>query len=158
MKKAGLVREQEYRFSFISESEVYTIFIPSKDALAAYDFDTMTTEELRNQLLIHFVQGEIIFTDGNKPSRYYETTRIDEKSTQFSSVYTQIYLETGIDLIRIRAADGSVLSEITESARANQLTGVVVRSEDDQVFSNIFNNAVIHELNRVLVFDEVDTN
>ena len=61
-------------------------------------------------------------------------------------------------MIRIRAANGSAFSEIPESVRANQLTGVIVDSEEEQVFSNIFNNAVIHEIDQVLVFDDVDTN
>ena len=57
--------------------------------------DTLTTEELRKFLMMHFVQGNMIFTDGNKPAGYYETTRVDEKSTTYTTVYTKIYIDPG---------------------------------------------------------------
>ena len=107
--------------------------------------------------MLHFVQGDIIFTDGNKNEGYYETARVDEKSTQFSKVFTKIYIEPGTDLIEIRAAGGGVYTEIPESASANILTGVKIESEENQVFSNIFNNGVIHLVDRVLVVDDLDT-
>lgn len=156
LDRAGLVNKSEYRLNFISESEVYTVFIPSTDALSAFDFDALTTEELQNLLMLHFVQGDIIFTDGNKNEGYYETARVDEKSTQFTKVFTKIYIKPGIDLIEIRAAGGGVYTEIPESASANILTGVKIESEENQVFSNIFNNGVIHLVDKVLVVDDLD--
>lgn len=157
LDRAGLVNKAEYRLNFISESEVYTVFIPSQAALAAYDFDALTTAELKNLLLLHFVQGDIIFTDGNKNTGYYETARVDEKSTQFSKIFTKIYIEPGIDLIKIRSAGGGTYTEVPESASANILTGVKIESEENKVFSNIFNNGVIHLIDQVLEVDNLDT-
>ena len=156
LKRAGLAIEREFRFSFVSESEFYTVFIPSAEALNEYDVNSLNNDELRKFLMMHFIQGEIIFTDGNKGSGYYETTRVDERSTQFSTVYTQMYVEPGIDVIRIKNNDGSVYTEINESDVTNILTGVNI-GEGQQIFNNVFNNAVIHEIDTVLLYNELDT-
>ncbi|HYX05406.1 MAG TPA: fasciclin domain-containing protein, partial [Bacteroidales bacterium] len=157
MKRAGLVLEGEYRFSFISENEFYTVFVPSDEALNNYDTNSLSIEELRKFLMMHFVQGEMIFTDGNKSPGYYTTCRVDEKSNQFSTVYTQIYVEPGIDVIKIKSKDGSDYEAINESENTNVITGVNVTGTENQVFNKMFNNGVIHEIDKVLIFDEVDT-
>jgi uncharacterized surface protein with fasciclin (FAS1) repeats len=156
MKKAGFVVEREYRFSFVSESEFYTVFIPTQEALNAYNVNSLTIPELQKFLKMHFIQGEIIFTDGNKQPAYYETTREDEKSTQFSTVYTQLYVEPGIDVIRFLNKEGEVYAEVEESDATNVLTGVNL-GEGQQIFNNVYNNAVIHEIDTVLIYNEVDT-
>ena len=69
LKKAGLTRDKEYRYTFISDNENYTVFVPTAAALAAYNTDTLTTDELKKFLLMHFVQGDIMFTDGKMPRR-----------------------------------------------------------------------------------------
>src|SRR5665647_116200 len=57
LKKAGLTKDKEYRYTFISENENYTVFVPNAAALSAYRTDTLTTDELRKFLMMHFVQG-----------------------------------------------------------------------------------------------------
>mgnify|MGYP005620147089 CR=1 FL=1 len=156
LNQAGLALNQQFRYSFLSNNEFYTIFVPSDEAIDNLDVSSMTQEELQRLVMLHFVQGELIFTDGVKPAGYYETTRVDEKSTPFSTVYTQLYVEPGIDVIRFRNKDGSVFTEVEESASTNLLTGVNLGS-GQEVFSNVFNNAVIHQIDRVLTVNEVDT-
>lgn len=156
LQQAGLALTKEFRYSFLSDNEFYTIFAPSAEALGNLDVSSMTTEELRKLLMLHFVQGELIFTDGSSAPGYFETTRIDEKSTPFSTVYTQLYVEPGIDVIRFKDKEGAVYTEVEESEKTNMLTGINL-GESNDVFNNIFNNAVIHEIDRVLTFGEVDS-
>lgn len=156
LQQAGLAIDKEFRYNFLSNNEFYTIFVPSSEALNNLDVSSMTREELQKLLMFHFVQGELIFTDGSLAPRYYETTRIDEKSTPFSTVYTQLYVEPDIDVIRFKDKEGAVYTEVQESDRTNMLTGIIM-GESNDVFSNIFNNAVIHEIDRVLKVGEVDT-
>jgi uncharacterized surface protein with fasciclin (FAS1) repeats len=156
MRKAGFSLDQQFRYNFISNNEFYTIFIPSNEAIQEAGLNSLPVDELRQVLLLHFVQGELIFTDGNKPSGYYETARIDEKSTAFSNVYTQMFVEPGIDVIRFRTKEGALYAEITESQVTNRLTGVNLGT-GQEVFPNSYNNAVIHQIDKVLNVNEVDT-
>jgi len=156
LNQAGLSLNKEFRYSFLSDNEFYTIFIPSDEALEEANVSSMSKEDLQKFLMLHFVQGELIFTDGNKAAGYYETTRIDEKSTPFSTVYTQLYVEPDVDMIRFKNENGEIYTEIEESELTNMLTGVNLGESDDN-FSNVFNNAVIHEIDRVLKVNEVDT-
>lgn len=159
MKKAGLVLEREYRFSFISNNEFYTVLIPTPEALEAANVSSLTNKELRDLILLHFIQGQIIFTDGNRDPGYYETTRTKPSSSEFISEFTKIYIEPGIDVITFKGKDGSDFTQIIESERTNQLTGILEETEGNNVpvYPNIFNNAVIHEIDRVLLIDELDT-
>lgn len=156
--QAGLANVREYRYVFLSESENYTIFIPSEDALNELDTDNMTNEELRSMLMMHFVQGDIIFTDGRKSTGYYETTRVDETSTPFSTVYTKMFIETGTDLINIPDSGGTTsYVSIPESSTANILTGRSL-GEGNEAFPRIVNSGVIHTIDKVLTKESVDTN
>ena len=154
--ETGLALPREYRFSFISENEFYTVFAPSDEAIANFDFSSYTNEELKNLLLMHFVQGDMIFTDGNKSAGYYETTRIDEKSTPFSTVYSKIYINPEIDEIVIPKTNGENSLVIPESENTNIITGRSI-SEGSSLFPNMVSNAVVHEINSILLFEELDT-
>ena len=159
LKKAGLALESQYRYSFINESEFYTAFIPSKEAIENSNLNSLPTDELKKALLLHFVKGSLIFTDGNMQSGYYGTARIDEKSTPFSTLFSKIYIEPQIDKIAVKGKNGTWFTEIIESENTNILTAILVNAGDDdeEVFPNIINNAVIHEIDRVLNFEELDT-
>ena len=157
MKKAGFSIDKEYRYNFISNSEYYTVFVPSAEAIDSSGLNSMPVEELRNALLFHFVQGSLIFTDGNKTPGYYETARVDERSTFYSMVYSKLYVEPGIDIIRIKDKDGGVYAEINQAGNnTNLLTGIIEGT--DIIYPNVFNNGVVHEIDKVLNFEEVDTN
>lgn len=156
LKMAGLTRDKEFRYTFISENEDYTVFIPNDSALSTFRYDTLTTEELRKFLMLHFVQGDMIFTDGNKPANYYETARVDEKSTTYTTVYSKIYIDPGTDEIIIPAKNGSNYLTIFESALTNLIAGRDV-GEGNEAYPTILSNAVIHEIDKVLLFNELDT-
>ncbi len=159
LQKAGLSKDKEAKYTFISESEVYTVFAPSAEAIAESGLDALPIDELVKVLQFHFIQGRILFTDGNKPGGYLETARIDEKSTPFSTIYTQVNVETGVDVIRFRGKNGSVFTEINESESTNYLAGIIYESTDDRddVFPYIVNNAVIHRVDKVLDVQELNT-
>ena len=159
LKKAGLTLESQYRYSFINESEFYTIFIPSKTAIENSNLNSLPVDELRNALLLHMVRGSLIFTDGNMQAGYYGTTRIDEKSTPFSTIFSNVYIEPQIDKIVFSGKNNSVFTEINESENTNILTALIINvgDDDEEVFPNIINNAVIHEIDKVLDFEELVT-
>jgi uncharacterized surface protein with fasciclin (FAS1) repeats len=159
MVQAGLARPKEYRYTFISNNEKYTIFVPSKTALESADLSSLSTQELKNFLLLHFVRGNIIFTDGSASAGYYSTERVDESSTAYGVINTKIYIEPGYDSIKLRGVNGNSGIEIAESALTNRLAGV--REEENSAnppaFPMMFNNAVIHEIGQVLKVEELDT-
>ena len=158
LKKAGLTNEKELRYNFISDNDFYTVFIPSKKALDDAGLNSIPVAQLKNILLLHFVQGDMIFTDGKKPKNYYETARIDEKSTVYTTVYTSLYIKPDIDIIDIPAIDGTNYVEVVEANKTtNILTGVSRGGTGREVFPLIYNNGVIHEIDKVLNVEELDT-
>ena len=156
LKKAGLSLDKEYRYSFISDNEEYTVFIPSDSVLNSYPWDELTTDELKKFLLMHFVQGEMIFTDGHKAAGYYETARPDEKSTTYNLVYTQMYIDPGSDEISIPAKNGGNYLTVPESKKTNMIAGLDV-GEGNEAYPAILSNSVIHEINKVLLYSEIRT-
>jgi len=156
LRKAGLSLDREYRYSFISENEYYTVFVPTSAALNIYRADTISIDNLKNFLLLHFVQGDLIFTDGNKSSGYYETARVDEKSTPYSIINTQIYINPGYDIINLPGKTGDNYLTVTESSSSNVLAGRNLGT-GAETFPNIVNNAVIHKIDTVLLFSGLDT-
>lgn len=152
--KAGLGNSYEY--TFLSENEVYTVFAPTDSALNASQVDTLDAEALQALLKLHFIQGKLIFTDGVEPPGYYETTRVDEKSSTYTKIYTKIYLNPDYDLITIGSSSGGSYADVSESEDANIMAGRDV-GEGNEVFRNMIISRVIHELDKVLVIDEVDT-
>ena len=140
----------------MSPNEFYTVFIPNDSVLIDYQADTMSIPTLKKFLQLHFIQGDIIFTDGNKTAKYYETTRIDEKSTPFTTYFTKIFINPGIDFISIKNLSGTDYISIPESSRTNIITGRDL-GDGQQVFPNVISTAVIHEIDKVLLLEEIDT-
>jgi uncharacterized surface protein with fasciclin (FAS1) repeats len=158
LKKAGLSLDKESRYSFINESEYYTVFVPSVEAMNEAGLNSLPVNELKNVLLLHFVQGEIIFTDGNKPAKLRETMRVDEKSTQFTTYYTKLDIVPDIDKIRIKDKNGLDYAEVNESEMTNILINSLAdleNSDVEEVYPNIVTTAVIHEVNKVLTSEKV---
>jgi uncharacterized surface protein with fasciclin (FAS1) repeats len=156
LKKAGLTKDKEYRYTFISDNDNYSVFVPNDAALAAYRTDTLTTDELKKFLLMHFVTGNMIFTDGKMASGYYETSRIDEKSTPYTTIYTKIHIQPGIDVIDFPAKEGGNYLRVNESDKTNIITARNVGT-GTEAYPNILSNAVIHEIDKVLLYNQVDT-
>jgi uncharacterized surface protein with fasciclin (FAS1) repeats len=156
LKKAGLTNDKEFKYNFLTDNDFYTVFIPSDQALNDAGANSLPIPDLVKLLQFHFVQGDMIFTDGKKNNMYYETTRIDESSTQYTTNFTSFYIKTGIDLIEIPAKDGSIYVEIEEADETtNMLTGVN-KGTGQEVYPIIYNNGVIHEIDKVLMVDELD--
>jgi uncharacterized surface protein with fasciclin (FAS1) repeats len=156
LKKAGLTKDLEYRYTFVSENQNYTVFVPNDAALAAYNTDTLTLNELQQFCMMHFVQGNLIFTDGNQPSGYYPTSRIDASSTPYSTVNTQIFINPGTDVINFPDKLGNNYLTVDESPVTNLLTGRTLGTTAG-AFPNTICSGVIHEINKVLLFNQLDT-
>jgi uncharacterized surface protein with fasciclin (FAS1) repeats len=155
LQKAKLYLDAELSNSFLSKNEFYTVFAPTDAALIAYNADTMSIPTLKKFLMLHFVQGALIFTDGKKPANYYETTRIDEKSTPYTKVFSKMYIEPGINVINIKDKSGNIYTSIPESDAANMITGSVVSTTG--AYPDTKSTGVIHKIDKVLLFNELDT-
>ena len=156
LKKAGLTNDKEFKYSFITDNEFYTVFIPSGQALDDAGANTLPIPELKKLLQFHFVQGDMIFTDGKKQKGYYETARVDEKSTQYTNIFTSIYIAPGLDIINIPNKDGSNYVEIEEADKTTNILTGVSKGTGQEVFPVLYNNGVIHEIDKVLKVEELD--
>jgi uncharacterized surface protein with fasciclin (FAS1) repeats len=154
---AGLANTGTYTYNFLSLDEYYTVFAPTAAALADYPYGSLTREQLKKFLMMHFIQGSMIFTDGRKASGFYETARIDEKSTQYTKIFTKLYIEPSPDFIRLRADDGTTYLSVEESPVTNLTVSRVLNNSGGSAFPTMVTNAVIHSVDKVLVFDDMDT-
>jgi uncharacterized surface protein with fasciclin (FAS1) repeats len=157
LNKAGLTDKAFNRYNFLSENENYTVFAPTDSALFAIQADTLPIPDLQRLLMLHFVQGGLIFTDASASPGYYETTRIDERSTEFSTIFSSIYINPGMDYISIPDSGGGEFVSVEESEDANMITGRNL-GEGSEVFPVVVNNAVIHKIERVLQINDLDSN
>lgn len=153
LEKAGLYDPKLYQFIFLTEGESYTIFIPSDEALNNYQVDTLTKEDLANFLKYHFVKGEKIFTDGKKMWTDYETLRVDESSTQYSTYYSTLNIRPGSDIIEILNAAGNPYITIEEKPG---MTNILVATDSDPSPTSTsgldyITTSVIHKINNVLI-------
>jgi uncharacterized surface protein with fasciclin (FAS1) repeats len=159
LKRAGLVDEIYGRYTFLSNSNFYTVFAPTNSAMRKYKTDTLTTDQLKKFLMMHFVQGDMIFTDGKKLSKYYQTARIDEKSTSYSTVFTKIYISPGVDVINIHDKTGNTYLSIDEKdGTTNIITGYSPPSDTPSAFPAQLSNGVIHQISKVLLVNDLDIN
>ncbi len=156
LKKAGLTNDKEFRYNFVTDNDFYTVFLPSDKAIDDAGLNALPVAQLRNILLFHFIQGEMIFTDGKKAGGYFETARIDEKSTQYTTIFTSLNVKTGIDLIEIPKKDGANYVRIEEADKKTNLLTGVTKGTGQEVFPIIYNNGVIHEIDKVLQVGELD--
>lgn len=157
LKKAGLSNDALATYTFMSATQNYTVFAPSDSLLNTINTNSLTLAELKNFVRMFFIQGDLIFTDGNKSSGYYETCRIDEKSTPYSTVYTKIKVQPGIDKITIPSKDGSADIVINESEKTNVIMARSLSTSANDVFVNSAANGVVHEIKKPLLFDKADT-
>ena len=151
LDRAGLYDDIYYTFPFLTEGELYSIFIPTSEALSNYNTDTLTREELQQFLKYHFVRGTRIWTDGSHPGGDYETLRVDESSTSFQTKYSSLNIETGPDLIRILDSQGSLVTEINEQ---EGVTNVMIATDTDDESTSLYDyiiTGVIHEIDSVLI-------
>lgn len=165
IKRAGLSQDDKSTYSFMSPTVNYTVFAPSDSLLNTMNTYTnaMSQAELKKFVMMHFIPGQILFTDGNMTSRYYETCRVDEKSTPFAPVYTKIKVVAGIDKITIASVDGSNDVIVNESPRTNMIMSKSIVNitttppPPPPVYNNSVANGVVHEIKKPLLFGQIDT-
>lgn len=157
LKKAGLTNDKQYKYTFVSDNDFYTVFVPSDEAIADAGLSTLPKDTLQKVLLFHFVQSDMIFTDGKKPAAYYETARKDERSTQYTTVFTSMYIQPSVDIIDIPAKNGSIYVEIEEADKTTNILTGVTRGTGQEVFPILYNNGVIHQIDKVLRVEELET-
>jgi uncharacterized surface protein with fasciclin (FAS1) repeats len=157
LTKAGLYNTKTYSYAFMSETEHYTVFVPSDAALAAYNTSALSTEELKQFCLMFFIPGHMIFTDGRETPGYYETGRVDEKSTQYTTIYTKLYIDPEVDKINFRRTDGTNYLTVDESSVTNQMAARILNDTESDTYPTISTYAVIHKIEKVLLKSELDT-
>jgi uncharacterized surface protein with fasciclin (FAS1) repeats len=157
IQKAGLSQDRLYKYTFMSDNQRYTIFVPSDSAVMANNFNTLSQKELQNLVLTHFVQGVLIFTDGKEPEGFYETARIDESSTPYVTINSKIKVVPGIDMITIPYKDSSKSIVINESTVTNLITSKNLNKTGKEAYINSVSNGVIHEIKEVLLYDQILT-
>ncbi len=150
--RAGFNDDDFKKFTFITESELYTVFLPTNGAIDRNSerIDSMSVEELQQFIKYHFLPGNLIFTDGNALSGDYITLRPDEASTIYSTVFSTLDIRTGIDHIEILNKDGGTLYDIEEAADISNMMTVVNVSNDDNL-DNYVTTGVLHEIDTILI-------
>lgn len=147
LEKAGMAKRiigDEFELLFQNQGASYTAFIPSPEALTAYNTDTLSNGELEQFLRNHFVPNKMIFTDGNMPSGRYQTSNAYSAQT--------LHIETSADLISLRDKHGEELSRVEPYGRlSNAMTTSGVGNTNSPSEWNFITTGVVHELDTVLV-------
>jgi uncharacterized surface protein with fasciclin (FAS1) repeats len=145
------------RYSFLSDNKMYTVFAPSDMALQEIQADTLTGKNLENFLKLHFIQDEMIFTDGRKAPGYYKTTCVLPVAGSSRTENVNIYIEPGIDKITVKSKNGSSYAVVNESALTNMITARNLNIGSTVTnFPNIMSTAVVHQIDKALVFNQLD--
>ena len=153
LQKADLAGLYTLNNNFILNSEVYTVFIPSEAALDSARVDTLSKTDLKNLLMLHFIQGDMLFTDGNKNAGYYTTTRKNESSGNI-----RIYIEPGIDVIRLHDNNSALYVEVVESETSNTIAARNIGDGGENIrIPQLSTYAVVHTIDKVLMVDKLDT-
>lgn len=150
LKKAGLYNEKTFEFTFLTEGENYTIFIPSEQALQDFGAFDLDVPELEKLLRYHFIRGTKLFTDGRAPSGDYSTLRIDESSTPLFTKFTPLTIQTAPDQIGLFDPSGNLLGTIVEDGdRTNQMITTDTDEDSNSAYDNI-TTSVCHEIDFVI--------
>lgn len=151
LDKTGLAEKITFRMLFLSETENYTVLVPTDEALEAYGVDTMSVEDLKEMLKLHFIKGHLIFTDGKKPSGLYETMQVDkERTTQFNTYFTTLDLVLGYDEIQILDKDGNVFLQIDEDGSKTNIMAARDVDEDGESRYDFVTNSIVHVIDKVI--------
>lgn len=156
LAKAGYALDKEYRYSFLSANKIYTIFAPTDKAIQDIKADTLTGKNLEYFLKLHFVQDEMIFTDGNKFPGYYKTTCVLPIAGTARSENAEIYIEPQIDQIIIKSKNGGNYSTINESTSSNIITARNLNTGTESNFPNIMSTGVIHQIDKAFTLNSLD--
>ena len=120
--------------------------------------DTLSKQELGDFLKYHFVQKDLIFTDGKMPSGEYPTARVDESSTLYNTINSKLNIRTLPDKIQILDKDGNVYLEINEqTGETNQLITFDTNEGSSSPWDFI-TTGIIHSIDKVLIKDSLQVN
>lgn len=156
LAKAGYSQDKLGKYSFMSDNQNYTVFAPSDSVLNTINTAAMSKKQIQDFVLMHFLQGDLIFTDGNRSEGYYETCLLDSRSTAYSAFYTRLKIIPGIDQITIPSKNTDPVTVINESTKTNFIASRSL-STGAGAFINASSNGVVHEIKNVLRYEEVDT-
>ncbi|HPB04684.1 MAG TPA: fasciclin domain-containing protein [Prolixibacteraceae bacterium] len=155
--KAGLADESRYVYKFISSSQLYTVFAPTPEALQAANASALEGEELVRFLKMHFVVGDLIFTDGKKPAGYYETTYSVAATSNSPAHNLAIYITPGTDKISIAGSNGGNYLTVNESEKTNIVSSRNLNASNATTnYKNIATTGVIHSIDKALIFNQID--
>ena len=160
LEKAGLYDPVTYRLKFLIDGEFYTAFVPTAQALSDYRVDTLSVDELRDFLMFHFVKGELIFTDGKKPAKYYPTTLLDKSSTTYNSIYSSLNIRPRPNTIEILDKNGDVYLDIRENGELTNkfIAYQYIKNSTTPSSWDYIITGVVHEIDKVLREDLLEAN
>ena len=72
------------------------------------------------------------------------------------TIYTKLHIEPGIDQIAFQDKQGANYLTINESANSNIIAARAL-GEGTEAYPMILSNAVIHEIDKVLLVNQLDT-
>ena len=156
MNRVGQLNVNAREYYFAPESQIYTVFVPSREALEQINTADMSNRDLETLLRLHFIQGELIFTDGKLQPGYYKTAALKPGST---NQYYEIYIDPGIDEIRIGAKEGGIHTSVLESDEFNNrisIYNLVSANNRIENFHNIMSTGVVHKVDKAFTLDLVD--
>jgi uncharacterized surface protein with fasciclin (FAS1) repeats len=156
MRKAGLMNVRG-QIGFVNqESSYYTMLIPTDSVLNI--LDTLPDAKLTKTLKYHFIEGDLVFTDGKKPAGLYNTTSINEEASDpYITRYHKLHLRPKADVIEILDKNGDVYLEIPEE---EGVTNRFVVTETGEGVSesrwNFMTTGVIHRIDKPLMIDSLE--
>ncbi len=148
--KAQLNDPQFYRFNFLNEGELYTIFIPSDEALASSGADTLSIPDLQQFIKGHFIKGTRIWTDGSVQGGAFETLRKDANGSDFITTYALLNIETGVDYIDILDQDHKFYYRIDEDPEKTNIMVATQTVPSNPGPHDYTITGVVHEIDTVL--------
>jgi uncharacterized surface protein with fasciclin (FAS1) repeats len=158
MVKAGLALEKQYKYNFISDNQLYTVFVPTKEALDASNANSLEGEELVKFLKSHFIVGDLIFTDGKLAPGYYETAYEVSATNTVPAHNLKIYIDPGIDQISIPDKNGNNYFTLIESDKTNKISSRDLNTSGTVTnYKNTISTAVVHSIDKALMLDQLDT-
>lgn len=140
LKKAGL--SSDYVLKFVNETDRYTLFMPSDEALVAVNADTLTGNQLKDFLLGHIIKDELIFTDGRANYGKYRTMIKRNNDGD----YVDVTIKPDINEITIYDQDLKPVTTVVEEEGKTNI--IAVKPYNEQFITS----AVIHKIDTVLTF------
>lgn len=158
LNKAGFSLPKEYRYNFLSSNKRYTIFVPSAKAIQDVQADTLSNENLERFIKLHFIEGDLIFTDGKNQPGYYATTYNQTISGTTQTKNIKLKILPGIDEINVAGKSGNTFVKVELTDKSNLISAKIVGEIEGVVIPATTTTGVIHQVDKAFMFDLLDTN